>query len=170
MEPDLIAELTEYHKFGDFRMISTRRKITWAVVADGTKALILVNEGSDAAPNMSVLSKTEFKNPATREQGTDKPGRRSDGGPGHRSAMEGSDWHEFEKDRFIDEVAERLNRAVQRGLFERLIIVAPPRVLGQLRPALSAQATACVVAEIGSDLTGHRVEEIEKHIAKALAR
>jgi protein required for attachment to host cells len=147
-----------------------RRKITWAAVADGAKALILVNEGSDAAPNMSVLSKAEFENPATREHGTDRPGRRSGGGPGLRSAMEGPDWHAFEKDRFIEEVAGRLNRAAQRGQFERLIVAAPPRVLGQLRPALSAQAAARVVAEIGSDLTGHRVEEIEKHIAKALTR
>ena len=34
---------------------------------------------------------------------------------------------------------------------------------------LSAQAAACVVVEIGSDLTGHPVGEIEKHIAKAMA-
>lgn len=147
-----------------------RQKITWVAVADGAKALILLNEGSDAAPNMSVVSKAEFGSPATRELGSDKPGRRAGGGVGARSAMESPDWHEFEKDRFIEEVAKRLNRAAQRGLFERLIIAAPPRVLGQLRPALSAQAAACVAAEIGSDLTGHRVEEIEKHIAKALTR
>jgi protein required for attachment to host cells len=170
LEPALIDGLLNNREIGDLRMCPARRKITWAAVADGAKALILVNEGSDTAPNMSVLSKTEFENPATREHGTDRPGRRSGGGPGLRSAMESPNWHEFEKDRFIEEFAERLNRAAQRGQFERLIVAAPPRVLGQLRPALSGQAAACVVAEIGSDLTGHRVEEIEKHIAKALTR
>ncbi len=150
-------------------MSPTRRKITWAAVADGAKALILVNDGTDRAPVLRVVAKKEIETPPTRQQGTDKPGRRSGSGPGQRSAMESTDWHEFEESRFVDEFAGRLNRAAQRGLFERLILVAPPRVLGQLRAALSGQAAACVAAEIGSDLTRHPVEEIEKHIAKALA-
>ena len=150
-------------------MRPTRRKITWVPVADGAKALILVNDGTDRAPVLRVVAKNEIENPPAREQGTDKPGRRSGFGPSQLSAMETTDWHEFGEGRFVAEFAARLNRAAQRGLFERLILVAPPRVLGRLRPALSAPAAACVVAEIGSDLTGHPVDEIEKNIAKALA-
>ncbi len=150
-------------------MSPTRRKITWAAIADGAKALILVNDGTDRAPVLRVVAKKEIETPPTRQQGTDKPGRRFGSGPDQVSAMETTDWHEFEKARFVDEFAGRLNRAAARGLFERLILAAPPAVLGQLRPALSAQAAACVVVEIGSDLTGHPVGEIEKHIAKAMA-
>ena len=150
-------------------MSPIRQKITWVAVADGAKALILVNDGTDSAPVLCVVAKNEIENPPTRQQGTDKPGRRSGSGPSRLSAMEATDWHEFEAGRFVDEFAGRLNRAAQRGLFERLILVAPPRVLGRLRPTLSTQAAACVVAEIGSDLTGHPVDEIEKKIAKALA-
>ena len=155
-------------------MNQTHQKITWAAVADGGKALILVNDGTDATPSMTVLSKSEIENPPTREQGEGEAGRRAGGGPGRasdqRSAMEATDWHEFEEAHFVDELAGRLNRAATRGQFNRLIIAAPPKVLGQLRPALSAQAAACVVAEIGNDLTGHPVDEIAKHIARALAR
>lgn len=150
-------------------MTPGRRKITWAAVADGGKALLLVNDGSDDAPVLRVLAKSELENPPAREQGTDRPGRRPDTGVGQRSAMETTDWHEFEESRFVAEFAERLNRAAGRGQFERLILVAPPKVLGQLRPALSADAAATVVAEIGSDLTKHPVDAIESHIAKALA-
>jgi protein required for attachment to host cells len=154
---------------GGSKMIHGRRKITWAAVADGGKALILVNDGTDQAPVLSVVARNEIENPPALQQGTDKPGRRSGSGPDQRSAMETTDWHEFEESRFVDEFAGRLNRSAQRGLFERLILVAPPKVLGQLRASLSGQAASCVVVEIGSDLTGHPVDEIEKHIAKALA-
>ena len=118
---------------------------------------------------LSGVARSGIENPPAREQGTAKPGRRSGFGPSQLSAMETTDWHEFGEGRFGAEFAARRNRAAQRGLFERLILVAPPRVLGRLRPALSAPAAACVVAEIGSDLTGHPVDEIEKNIAKALA-
>lgn len=149
-------------------MSPTRRKITWAAVADGGKALILVNDGTDRAPLLRVVAKSEFENPPTRQHGADQPGRRSGPGPGQRSAMETTDWHTFEQSRFIDEFADRLNRAVGRGQFERLVIAAPAKILGRLRPALSAQASACVVAEIGSDLTKHPVDVIGKRVAKAL--
>jgi protein required for attachment to host cells len=151
-------------------MSPTRQKITWAAVADGSKALILVNDGTDASPSMTVLSKSEIENPPTRELGDGAAGRRSGAGPSQRSAMEATDWHEFEEAHFVKEFAGRLNSAAERGLFNRLIIAAPPKVLGQLRTVLSAKATACMIAEIGSDLTGHPVDDIGTHIARALAR
>jgi protein required for attachment to host cells len=151
-------------------MSPIRKNTTWAVVADGGKALILANDGTDAMPSMTVLSKSKIENPPTREQGDGAAGRKSGAGPDQRSAMQATDWHEFEEARFIDEIAGRLNRAASRGLFDRLIIAAPPKVLGQLRSALSEQSTDRVITEIGSDLTGHSLDEIGKHIARALAR
>lgn len=150
-------------------MSPLRRKITWAAIADGAKALILVNDGTDREPLLRVVAKNELESRPTHQQGADRPGRRSGPGSGQRSAMEATDWHAFGESRFIDELAARLNRAAARGQFKRLVLAAPPKVLGLLRPALSAQAAACVVAEIGSDLTGHPVDVIEKHIAKTLA-
>lgn len=144
------------------------KKITWAAVADGSKALVLVNEGTDAEPRLSVLAKSELDNPPSREQGTDRPGRMPDRGPGQRSALDDTDWHEFEEQRFVRDFAERLNRAALRNRFERLILIAPPKVLGALRPALAPAVAERVAAEIPSDLTRHPVAEIERLIAKAL--
>ena len=76
-------------------MRPTRRKITWVAVADGAKALILVNDGTDRAPVLRVVAKNEIENPPAREQGTDKPGRRSGFGPSQLSAMETTEWHGF---------------------------------------------------------------------------
>jgi protein required for attachment to host cells len=149
-------------------MPHVRPKTTWAAIADGGKALILVNEGTDKAPVLRVAAKSEIETPPTRAQGADKPGRRPDTGSGQRSAMETTDWHEFEQSRFVEGFAERLNKAAALRRFERLILIAPPRVLGQLRAALDNKAANSIIAEIGSDLTKHPVEKIETHIAKAL--
>lgn len=149
-------------------MAPGRRKTTWAAVADGGKALVLVNEGTDKAPLLYVVSKDELENPRTAAQGTDRPGRRPDSGPGQRSAMEPTDWHALGEARFLRDFAGRLHAAAGAGRFERLILVAPPKVLGELRAALSPAVASLVAAEIPSDLTGHPVSEIEMHLAKAM--
>ena len=150
-------------------MTAPAYKTTWAAIADGARSLILVNQGTDAAPQLSLLAKDELDNPPAREQISDRPGRLSDSGSGRKSATEQTDWHQVSEDRFVADLAGRLSKSAERAEFDRLILAAPPKVLGQLRAALSRQAAERVVAEIHSDLTKHPVDEIERHIAKAMA-
>ena len=81
---------------------------TWVLVADGEKALFLRNDGDALYPDLTVVRKLHDENPPTREQGTDRPGRHIDGPSAHRSAVEDTDWHRVAKERFADEIAERL--------------------------------------------------------------
>ncbi|MCW5696244.1 MAG: host attachment protein [Bauldia sp.] len=133
----------------------------WVLVGDGRKALILRNEGDEVHPNLKVESLFEQENPATHVQGADRPGRTNDA-LGNRSAMEQTDWHRLEEDRFAKEVADRLYSLAHAGRFEALVVVAPPRTLGELRQTLHPEVTKRVVAEVDKDLTGHPVYEIEK--------
>ena len=144
-------------------------KTNWVAIADGAKALILVNEGTDAEPLLKVLSKSELENPPTHAQGTDRPGRMPDAGPGQRSALDETDWHEFEERRFVHEFSARLNEAAQADRFDRLVLVAPPRVLGELRGELDKPVAERLVREIAKDLTKHPVSEIERLIAEEAA-
>ena len=48
------------------------------------------------------------------------------------------------------------------------MLVAPPKVLGMLREDMHKEVTDRVVAEIGKNLTGHPVAEIEKLVMKEL--
>ncbi|MGO4843498.1 host attachment protein, partial [Rhizobiaceae sp. 2RAB30] len=57
---------------------------TWVLVADGEKALFLKNSGDAVNPNLDVARKMNEENPPTREQGSDRPGRYSDGPTVHR--------------------------------------------------------------------------------------
>ena len=105
----------------------------WIVVADGEKALFLQNDGDAQYPNLQVVQEMEQENPATREQGRDRPGRYNDGPSVHRSAVEDTDWHRLGKERFADEIAERLYKLAHRGDFKEIVLIAPPLVLGEMR-------------------------------------
>jgi protein required for attachment to host cells len=133
----------------------------WVLVADGGKALFLRNEGDAQYPNLRVMREMQEENPPTREQGTDRPGRLSDPS-GPRSAVEDTDWHRIAKERFADEIAERLYRMAHRGDFERILLVAPPQILGEMRKKLHKEVGARVIGEIPKTLTGHAVSDIEK--------
>lgn len=68
---------------------------TWVVVADSEKALFLNNLTDHENPNLEVIKIESQENPPSREQGANRPGRMPDTGPGQRSAMQDTDWHEL---------------------------------------------------------------------------
>jgi protein required for attachment to host cells len=135
------------------------------LVGDGQKALFLRNRGNAQRIDLVVERILEQDNPATREQGTDRPGR-SSASPGvGRGAMEEVDWHQLEKERFAHEVAEALYRHAHANRFDKLVIIAAPKVLGNLRKAFHPEVVDRIAAEIPKELTSHPVSEIEKLIA-----
>lgn len=138
---------------------------SFIVVADGEKMLFFRNGGDDEFLKLEVERKRVQDNPPDREQKTDAPGRAfSDStGPG-RSAYEETDYHQLEENRFAAETAEMLRKRALRNDFESLIIVAPPRTLGELRKHYHKEVEKRLTGEIAKDLTGHPVEQIEKII------
>lgn len=136
---------------------------TWVLVADGEKALLLENIGDADLPVLELRRLREQDNPPTSEQGTDRPGRASDGPSGHRSAFEETDWHRLAEDRFAHDLADMLRRRADR--FDRLIVAAAPRVLGELRKVIHSEVARRIVAEVATDLTNHPLDEIAMIIA-----
>ncbi len=135
------------------------------LIGDGQKALFLRNRGNALRVDLVVERILEQDNPPNREEGTHRPGR-STASPGvGRSAMEEVDWHHLAKERFANEVAEALYRHAHANRFEELVIVAPPKILGNLRKVLHAEVVDLIAAEIPKDLTTHPLSEIEKLIA-----
>ena len=135
------------------------------LVGDGQKALFLRNRGNAQRLDLVVERILEQDNPATREQGSDRPGR-SIAAPGvARSAMEEVDWHDIAKERFAVELAEALYRHAHANHFNELVVIAPPKILGNLRKAFHAEVADRVTAEIPKVLTSHPISEIEKLLA-----
>ena len=92
----------------------------------------------------------------------------SRGGP--RSAVEATDWHEVEKEHFARQIAQRINTAAENGAMKEIIIIAPPRVLGEIRKELSSKAQGKVKGELDRDLTHHPLPEIEKALSRQFTR
>jgi protein required for attachment to host cells len=136
---------------------------TLVLVGDGRKALFLRNKGGAGHPELFTETVMEQNNPATHDQGTDRPGRYSgsaNGGP--KSAMEQTDFHQQAEDRFAVDIAEVLYKKSHIQDFQHLIVVAPPRALGTMRSALRKEVAQKITAEIAKDLTSHPVTEIAR--------
>ena len=141
---------------------------TFVVVADGKKMLFFRNEGDADYPKLEVERKREQEDLKDAEMKTDAPGSTFDasGGAG-RSSYEETDFHQLEEDRFAHETADMLKRWALRNDFESLIVVAPPRTLGELRKHYHKEVEKRLAGEIAKDLTGHPVPEIEKILQAA---
>lgn len=137
------------------------------MVADGRKLLLLRNEGDALNPNLQVEHKDEQENPANGDQASDAPGRSFQSFGARRSAYEETDFHQLEEDRFAAEAAALLKSRALRNDFESLIIVAPPRTLGELRKHYHKEVSDRLTGELAKDLTGHPVAEIEQALVKA---
>ena len=84
-------------------------------VGDGRKALFLRNAGDAKFPNLVTERVFADANPATHDQGSDRPGRSfASAHSTQRSAMEPTDWHEIEEHRFVQRVSAALEALVRR--------------------------------------------------------
>lgn len=141
---------------------------TWVLIADGEKALFLENLTDGENPHFDVFREEEQENPPNREQAANRRGRFNDGPNVHRSAVADTDWHQLAKDRFAEELADILYKQAHKGRFERIVLVAPPKTLGELRDEIHQEVSDKVVGEIPKTLTNHPVEDIEKIVMEEL--
>ena len=139
----------------------------WVVVCDGGQALVLENVGEAKFLNLKTIEVLEQKDLPTHELGTDAPGRAFNSVGNLRSSVGQTDWHDEAERQFLTQLAHRLDAAVAAGKTKSMIIVAPPRALGVLRPAYSHTLKDAVRAEVDKDFVKMPVHEIEKHLSGA---
>jgi protein required for attachment to host cells len=141
----------------------------WVVVADGEKALVMVNRGDARAIDLEVVRKEEQDNPPAQDWATDRPGRMNDGAGGpHKSALEPTDWHQMEKDRFATDLAGLPYTAVHGSRFDTLVIIASQSTLGVLRKAFHQTVSEKIILELPKVLTNHLFGAIEEQVTTAL--
>lgn len=131
------------------------------LVADGRKAILMVNEGDAHRPRLRTELALEDDNPKTSEQGTDRPGHFDKGSRTRRGAFEPRDLHDDAEERFSERLADLLERTATSPDHPSILLIAPPRMLGHLRTHMSAATRARISAELDRDLTGMPVPEIE---------
>jgi protein required for attachment to host cells len=139
----------------------------WVVVCDGKKALILENVGDAKFPNLRTREVFEQSNPATREQGSDAPGRSIQSVGSARSAMEQTDWHRKAEEDFLHDLVGHLDAEISSGNTRSLVMVAPPRALGIIRHAYSAHVRDALRGEVDKDFVKMPLHEIEQYLTGA---
>jgi protein required for attachment to host cells len=137
-----------------------KKRITWVVVADGARARILERKGrGKPLALVDEMSSPDSRRP-TRDQGTGKPGRGFSPISGRHEFSDPVDWHEAAKSEFLRELAERILGLSRENAFDEIILVAPPKALGELRSRLGGQLGRRLKAEINKDLTQLSVHEL----------
>jgi len=142
-----------------------KRKITWIVMADGSRAVTVKRR--DVEPGFAVIA--ELASDATHVPahliGAERPGRTQESHNSAHHAIEPRvDPHEARLTEFLRGVARRLNEDSAAKAFDRLILFAPPRALGQLREMLDETTRGKIQAEAAKDLTKLPLEELPKHL------
>jgi protein required for attachment to host cells len=142
---------------------------TWILVADGAQARVYQTDGG--AKGLVAVRGGEFAgvNLPSRDIDADKPGQGFDrGGQGQRRMQPRTDSHRHAKAIFSRRLAEFLQRGQQRQAYDDLIIVAPPKALGDLRAALAPGVRKLVRAELSKDLVHVNERELSHHLDPVL--
>lgn len=69
---------------------------------------------------------------------------------------------------FVEQISDWLDRAVWQDAFDRIILVAAPKTLGDLRKVLKRQVHARVIAEINKDLTKLDIRALQEELKKVV--
>lgn len=142
----------------------TLRQGTWVAVCDGRKAVLFQNEGSHVHPNLRMIETRAHDDRPTHEQGSSPPGRAFSAAHGRHAAMEETDLQDEAERHFLRDFAAHLDRLVREKQPSSLILAAPPRALGMIRPHLSGATKSVLEAELVRDLVKLPGYEIEKHL------
>jgi protein required for attachment to host cells len=139
---------------------------TWFLIAAGAGARIVVR----SARGTGYVTRQSFASADARlpshELGASPPGRtQQQSSMGRHAIAPHKDLHADARTAFIATVAAALNAAAVRGEFDRLVVIAAPRVAALLRGGLTPAVCDRIVAELRKDLMKVPDHELARHIA-----
>jgi protein required for attachment to host cells len=144
-----------------------KARTTWILVADGARARGFTRHG--VGESLVAIPDGNFTHEVERvaAMGADRPGRVHESADKARHAIAPhTDWRREGKRSFAHTLAEWLERHARTGTYDRLILVAAPRTLGDLREALGAEARERLAGQLAKDLTAHPMADIEEHLRR----
>ena len=124
-------------------------------VADGEKLNLFHNKGREDHPELTAVQVGKIE--------SDNHGS----GGRHHSSAANHDHGQLEEDSHSAGVAALLNAEVTAGRIQKLVVIAAPKALGELRKHYSKELSAALLGEIAKDLTGHSAADVEKAISSA---
>ena len=132
------------------------------LVADGTKVLFLRNHGDQNQIDLRTESHDAREDRKDREIKTDAPGTMKQSMGYGRPAMEETDFHQQEEDRWVKDAADELKKRALRNDFDALAVIAPPKALGVLKKCLHKEVQKRIVLTINKEMTDRPIPDIEE--------
>jgi protein required for attachment to host cells len=141
---------------------------SWILFADASNARLYQSQGR--ARKLTLLRELSHPESRAREMDlvSDQPGRVKQSRSAARPAMESTPHKKVEADRFARELADALERGLDEGAYDRLILVAPPEFLGRLRRQLGERVSARIVAEVEKDYLHLEPRELRERLQEQL--
>jgi protein required for attachment to host cells len=121
---------------------------TVIAVVDGEKFELHRNAGNEAAPEIAQVDA-----PKLHEHNKDSGAR-------HISSAANPTGHLLDEDAHAAAVATWLNQQVVSRNIEHLIVVAPPRTLGELRRRYDSALKGVLFSELDKEMTGRTGQDI----------
>lgn len=144
---------------------SLLRHGTWIAICDGQRALLLENKGDREFPKLETREVSRQENPLMHVQGSAPPGRAFSPTGARRSAIEEPDFHDQAEQDFLRRFAGKLDHSIGEHKIRALVLIAPARALGMIRPHLSAETRRILVAELDRDYVKMPLHEVERHLS-----
>lgn len=156
--------------------------VTWILVADGRRAQVYTREKVEKLIPMErqrnqfeeIIShepvpipgmKWEAESAEQYQVGRNATGMVFDSASSSRSMSEPHlDVREEIKLHLARTIAEQLNIAKLNKAFDRLVLIASPKMLGEIKKYLDEKVLRLVIAEMPKDLTHFDAEELENHL------
>jgi len=166
------------------RVFLHKSPLTWFLVADGKQAQVYTRHR--ARNIMPLNGKKRFRHyeeyseaelvpvPGTSwkaealedfEFGKDKLGRAFESAsPTRHMTSPRHDIHEEIKCRFMKTIAEHLKNAEKRKQFDRLVVIAPPKMLGEFKKHLDKPVLERIAAELPKELSRFSNHDLTRHL------
>lgn len=131
------------------------------VVADGEHARFIRASGGHKLHGETAFDSTALHKQSS-DLGSDRPGASMHtGSTAHHALTPRHDPKTLEKMKFADFVAQQVDAG--EG-FDKLVLVAPPHILNELRAALQKADEAKIIGTVPKDLVKTPVSELWQHI------
>lgn len=128
---------------------------TLVAVADGEKLHLFRTSGTDAPPHLKPAGQPHVE------------GSNHSAGSRHKSSAANPDEKQDAEDMHAAAVAALLNKAAQAGEFEHAVVIAPPKMLGELRKHYHKAFEGKLLGELHKDMTGQGSDVIAKALEAA---
>lgn len=92
---------------------------------------------------------------------------KNNSGGRHGSSAANPDDSQQQEDAFGAGVVDQLNQLVLNGTIQKLVIIAAPRTLGELRKGYHKELESALIGELDKVLTGHSTHDLEKALTAA---